>query len=99
MTLPLTVSPPGPPLSGFLLPVRERMASLACLEPALLEQALLIRYDPSAGIGWHGDRPNKWRCCQSNANRSLQDAEAPAPLRGQLASSRQSARAAARRSL
>jgi DNA oxidative demethylase len=25
--------------------------------PETLEQALVIRYDPGAGIGWHRDRP------------------------------------------
>ena len=33
---------------------RSRFAGLA---PDLLAQALLIRYDPGAGIGWHRDRP------------------------------------------
>jgi alkylated DNA repair dioxygenase AlkB len=27
------------------------------VDPAELEAALLIRYDPGAGIGWHRDRP------------------------------------------
>jgi alkylated DNA repair protein (DNA oxidative demethylase) len=30
----------------------------AGLPPGILEQALLIRYDPGAGIGWHRDRPH-----------------------------------------
>ena len=45
------------PIPAFLLPVRERAAAFAGLAPDALEQALLIRYDPGAGIGWHRDRP------------------------------------------
>ncbi len=45
------------PIPAWLLPVRARMASFAGLDPELLIQALLIRYDPGAGIGWHRDRP------------------------------------------
>jgi alkylated DNA repair dioxygenase AlkB len=45
------------PIPDWLLPIRERMASFAALDPELLIQALLIRYDPAAGIGWHRDRP------------------------------------------
>lgn len=45
------------PIPEFLLPVRERAAAFAGLAPAELEQALLIRYDIGAGIGWHRDRP------------------------------------------
>lgn len=45
------------PLPDWLLPVRERAARLAGLRPEQLVQALLIRYDPGAGIGWHRDRP------------------------------------------
>ena len=47
----------APPLPDWLLALRERLAPLAGLEPAALEAALLIRYDPGAGIGWHRDRP------------------------------------------
>ena len=45
-------------LPVFLLPVRERAARFAGLEPASLEHALLIEYAPGAGIGWHRDRPD-----------------------------------------
>jgi alkylated DNA repair dioxygenase AlkB len=48
---------PGLALPDFLLPLRERAAAFAGLAAADLEQALLIRYDPGAGIGWHRDRP------------------------------------------
>ncbi|MCA1662414.1 MAG: alpha-ketoglutarate-dependent dioxygenase AlkB [Novosphingobium sp.] len=47
----------APPLPDWLLPLRERAAVFAGVEPAALVQALLIRYDPGAGIGWHRDRP------------------------------------------
>jgi DNA oxidative demethylase len=45
------------PLPDWLLPVRERAAQFAGLDPDELAQALVIRYDPGAGIGWHRDRP------------------------------------------
>lgn len=48
---------PTDPLPGWLQPVRERAARFAKLDSAELVQALLIRYDPGAGIGWHKDRP------------------------------------------
>ena len=47
----------APPLPAWLLPIRERAAAFAGTAPAALVQALLIRYDPGAGIGWHRDRP------------------------------------------
>jgi len=45
------------PIPDWLLPLRERAARIAGLEPDALAQALLIRYDRGAGIGWHRDRP------------------------------------------
>ncbi len=45
------------PMPDWLLPVRDRAATFARLPAAALVQALLIRYDPGAGIGWHRDRP------------------------------------------
>ena len=45
------------PVPGWLEPVRNRAAAFAGLEPHDLAQALLIRYEPGAGIGWHKDRP------------------------------------------
>jgi len=47
----------APPLPSWLLALRERLAPTVGLDPAALEAALLIRYDPGAGIGWHRDRP------------------------------------------
>ncbi len=45
------------PIPAWLLPIRARMAAFAQLEAASFIQALIIRYDPGAGIGWHRDRP------------------------------------------
>jgi len=47
----------APPLPEWLLPLRERLALWAGRDPADFVQALVIRYDPGAGIGWHRDRP------------------------------------------
>ncbi len=48
---------PTDPLPDWLEPVKARAAAFAGLAPDQLVQALLIRYDPGAGIGWHKDRP------------------------------------------
>ncbi len=48
---------PTEPIPDFLLPLRERAAGFAGLAAEDLVQALIIRYDPGAGIGWHRDRP------------------------------------------
>ena len=45
------------PVPDWLLPFRDRAAAFAGLQPEDLSHALLIRYDPGAGIGWHKDRP------------------------------------------
>ena len=47
----------APSLPGWLRELADGLAALAELDPALVTQALLIRYDPGAGIGWHRDRP------------------------------------------
>jgi alkylated DNA repair protein (DNA oxidative demethylase) len=47
----------APPIPEFLLPLRARAAEFAELRPEALEQALVIRYEIGAGIGWHRDRP------------------------------------------
>jgi alkylated DNA repair dioxygenase AlkB len=44
-------------IPAWLLPARDKAANFAGLEPDKLVQALVIRYDPGAGIGWHRDRP------------------------------------------
>ncbi|WP_420878296.1 alpha-ketoglutarate-dependent dioxygenase AlkB [Sphingobium yanoikuyae] len=48
---------PARPMPDWLLDVRDRAAGVAGLATDDLVQALLIRYDPGAGIGWHKDRP------------------------------------------
>jgi alkylated DNA repair protein (DNA oxidative demethylase) len=48
---------PTEPIPDWLLPLRERAARFAGLDPNALAQSLLIRYDAGAGIGWHRDRP------------------------------------------
>jgi DNA oxidative demethylase len=47
---------PAEKIPDWLLPLREQAASFAGLRPDDLVQALVIRYDPGAGIGWHRDR-------------------------------------------
>lgn len=46
------------PMPAWLEPVRDRAELFAGVPSGTLEQALLIRYDPGAGIGWHRDRPH-----------------------------------------
>src|SRR5437763_14636683 len=48
---------PGEPLPDWLMPLRERSASLADLVPEALAEALVQRYPPGATIGWHRDAP------------------------------------------
>jgi 2OG-Fe(II) oxygenase superfamily len=46
-----------PPLPAFLLPLREKVAAWADLDPAAFEMALINEYPPGAPIGWHRDAP------------------------------------------
>jgi alkylated DNA repair dioxygenase AlkB len=48
---------PASPIPDFLLPLRAQLAGFAGLPPDDFVQALVVRYDPGAGIGWHRDRP------------------------------------------
>ncbi|WP_342671312.1 alpha-ketoglutarate-dependent dioxygenase AlkB [Sphingomonas sanxanigenens] len=48
---------PADPVPDWLRPFADRAADICGLPRASIEQALLIRYDPGAGIGWHKDRP------------------------------------------
>ncbi len=48
---------PTEPIPSWLDPLRAAAARFAGLGDDDLVQALLIRYDPGAGIGWHRDRP------------------------------------------
>jgi DNA oxidative demethylase len=43
------------PLPGWLVPVRERAAELAGVEPKELAEILVQRYPSGAQIGWHRD--------------------------------------------
>jgi alkylated DNA repair dioxygenase AlkB len=47
---------PAEPIPGWLQPLRERAAAFAGLRAEDFVHALLARYDPGAGIGWHRDR-------------------------------------------
>lgn len=44
-------------LPGWLMPLRDKAAAFGGLDPELFVHALITRYDPGAGIGWHRDRP------------------------------------------
>jgi alkylated DNA repair dioxygenase AlkB len=46
------------PIPAFLLPLRERAAAFAELEPDHLLAALVTEYRPGTTIGWHRDRPH-----------------------------------------
>jgi alkylated DNA repair dioxygenase AlkB len=45
------------PIPEFLTPLRERAATVARLDPASLQQALVTEYDSGVTIGWHRDKP------------------------------------------
>jgi alkylated DNA repair dioxygenase AlkB len=45
------------PIPDWLKSLRDRAAVFAELAPEDFAHALVIRYDPGAGIGWHRDRP------------------------------------------
>jgi alkylated DNA repair dioxygenase AlkB len=47
---------PAEPIPDWLQPMREKAASFAGMVADDFVQALLARYDPGAGIGWHRDR-------------------------------------------
>jgi alkylated DNA repair dioxygenase AlkB len=44
-------------IPDWLEPLRSRAAAFAQLNPEDFAHALVVRYDPGAGIGWHRDRP------------------------------------------
>jgi DNA oxidative demethylase len=47
---------PTDPIPDWLLPLRAKAGGLADVVAEEFVQALVARYDPSAGIGWHRDR-------------------------------------------
>lgn len=48
---------PAPPIPDFLLPLYRRAAAPARFPAGLEIEALVTRYPPGAGIGWHRDAP------------------------------------------
>lgn len=47
----------APPMPDWLHSLRRKAANFTQLTEDILVQALITRYDPGAGIGWHRDRP------------------------------------------
>ena len=47
---------PAEEMPAFLLPVRERAAAFAGLDPGTLVQALINEYRSGTAIGWHRDK-------------------------------------------
>jgi len=47
---------PTEPIPDWLGPLRDKAAAFAGVGPDEIAHALLARYDPGAGIGWHKDR-------------------------------------------
>ena len=47
---------PAEPFPDWLEPLRNQAAAYAGANPDDIHHALLARYDPGAGIGWHRDR-------------------------------------------
>ena len=48
---------PSGEMPDVLLDLRDKAARFAGLEPQSLQQALVTKYAPGAGIGWHRDKP------------------------------------------
>ena len=48
---------PAETFPDWLEELRSKAAAFAKVEPGAFVHALLARYDPGAGIGWHRDRP------------------------------------------
>ena len=48
---------PAEPIPDWLEPLRTKAAAFGGVPPDAFAHALLVRYDPGAGIGWHRDRP------------------------------------------
>lgn len=49
---------PAPPLPEALLPLRDRAAAWAGVEPQALANALVAEYRPGTPLGWHRDVPD-----------------------------------------
>ena len=48
---------PGEPIPDWILPLRDRVASLIDAPAEKIEEILVSQYPPGAGIGWHRDAP------------------------------------------
>jgi len=48
---------PTEPVPAWLWPIRERAAALIGVAAEAMEEVLVTRYEPGAGIGWHRDAP------------------------------------------
>ena len=48
---------PAPAIPDFLLPLRERVASLAAVPATAFVQAMIAEYWPGTQLGWHRDVP------------------------------------------
>lgn len=59
---------PAEPIPDWLLPLRDKAAAFAGVEPVDFVHALLARYDPGAGIGWHRDRDVFEQVCGVSLN-------------------------------
>lgn len=51
-----TISPTEP-IPGWLLPLRTKAAGVMRVQPEAIQEVLVTRYEPGAGIGWHRDAP------------------------------------------
>ena len=48
----------APPIPDFLVPLRERTARWAGIDPANIHHAVVAEYRPGTQLGWHRDVPN-----------------------------------------
>jgi alkylated DNA repair dioxygenase AlkB len=51
-----TISP-AEQIPEWLLPLRARAAAAMCVDDEAIQEVLVTRYQPGAGIGWHRDAP------------------------------------------
>ncbi|HKT36489.1 MAG TPA: alpha-ketoglutarate-dependent dioxygenase AlkB [Nitrospira sp.] len=51
-----TISP-SEPIPSWLFPLRTRAAGVMGVSDEAIQEVLVTRYDPGAGIGWHRDAP------------------------------------------
>lgn len=72
---------PAEPFPDWLQPLRAKAAAFAGLDPGEIVHALLARYDPGAGIGWHraGRCSTRSLGCRSERPPCCASASAPKP--------------------